>query len=172
MSPSSDRPNNAVVGVLGIDHVQIAIPVRGEPEARRFYGEVLGLREVAKPDTLASRGGCWFVGPGGTAIHLGVADRFIAAGKAHICLIVADLGAARQVLAAADAPILEDTAAGLDRCYTADPFGNRIELVDASDAGFSDRNEASVGRQAAPTVETRVRCANTTSRHPRPGRAD
>lgn len=142
MSASSDRMSPAAVGILGIDHVQIAIPVRGEPEARRFYGGVLGLREVSKPDTLASRGGCWFVGPGGTAIHLGVADRFIAAGKAHVCLIVADLRASRQALAAADAPIVEDADTGLDRCYTEDPFGNRIELVDASDAGFTDRTEA------------------------------
>jgi catechol 2,3-dioxygenase-like lactoylglutathione lyase family enzyme len=142
---SSDRSSHSTVGVLAIDHVQLAIPARGEPEARRFYGEVLGLREVAKPDTLAGRGGCWFVGPGGTAIHLGVDERFIAARKAHVCLIVADLGAARNALTAAGASIVEGAESGLDRCYTADPFGNRIELVDASDAGFTDRPATTEG---------------------------
>ncbi len=128
------------VGVFGIDHVQLTMPLRGEPEARRFYGEILGLREVAKPAALADRGGCWFVGPGGTAIHLGIDQRFIAAKKAHLCLIVGDLTAARRRLAATDTPVIEDDAqAGLDRCYTADPFGNRIELVDALDAGFTAR---------------------------------
>lgn len=117
------------------------MPIRGEPEARRFYGEVLGLQEVAKPAALAKRGGCWFVGPGGSAIHLGIDQRFIAAKKAHLCLVVADLAAARRHLAAADVPLIEDDAqSGLDRCYTADPFGNRIELVDALDAGFTARD--------------------------------
>ncbi|MDQ3128171.1 MAG: glyoxalase [Chloroflexota bacterium] len=128
------------IGLLGVDHVQLGMPLRGENEARRFYGAVLGLREVEKPPSLAGRGGCWFVGGNGLAIHLGVDDRFIAAKKAHPCLIVADLAAARLRLAAADALIVEDDAdTGLDRCYTADPFGNRIELLDAGDAGFSDR---------------------------------
>lgn len=138
---TSDRVDPASgAGVVGIDHVQLAMPVRGEAAARQFYGAVLGLREVAMPAALSGRGGCWFVGPGGTAIHLGVDERFIAAKKAHPCLIVADLDVARRALLAAGAVITEDdAAAGLGRCSTADPFGNRIELVDAGDAGFSDR---------------------------------
>jgi catechol 2,3-dioxygenase-like lactoylglutathione lyase family enzyme len=126
------------IGVIGIDHVQLLMPVRGELEARRFYGELLGLREVEKPAALADRGGCWFAGPGGAAIHIGLDQRFIPARRAHVCLIVADLTAAREALATGGAAILEDDAnLGIARCYTADPFGNRIELVDASDAGFT-----------------------------------
>jgi catechol 2,3-dioxygenase-like lactoylglutathione lyase family enzyme len=114
------------------------MPVRGESDARRFYGDLLGLREVDKPPALAERGGCWFGGPGGTALHLGLDQRFIPARRAHVCLIVADLASAREALAAAGATIVEDDAnLGIARCYTADPFGNRIELVDASDAGFT-----------------------------------
>jgi catechol 2,3-dioxygenase-like lactoylglutathione lyase family enzyme len=126
------------VGVIGIDHVQLLMPIRGELAARRFYGDLLGLREVEKPAALAERGGCWFVGPGGTAIHLGVDQRFIPARRAHVCLIVADLSAARDALAVAGEAVVEDDAnLGIARCYIADPFGNRIELVDASDAGFT-----------------------------------
>ena len=40
-----------------IDHVQIAIPVGGEDQARPFYGDLLGLTEVPKPAELAKRGG-------------------------------------------------------------------------------------------------------------------
>jgi catechol 2,3-dioxygenase-like lactoylglutathione lyase family enzyme len=127
------------IGVIGIDHVQLLMPVRGEPDARRFYGEVLGLREVTKPAALAERGGCWFVGPGGAAIHIGLDQRFIPARRAHVCLIVANLTAAREALVAGGATIVEDDAnLGVARCYTADPFGNRIELVDAADAGFTE----------------------------------
>ena len=51
-----------VIELVGIDHVQLSMPPGGEAEARRFYGSVLGLREVAKPAELAGRGGCWFAG--------------------------------------------------------------------------------------------------------------
>lgn len=54
-----------------IDHVQLAMPAGQEHEARRFYVEVLGLDEVAKPVALAHRGGAWFRS-GGVALHLGV----------------------------------------------------------------------------------------------------
>ena len=128
------------VEIIGIDHVQLLMPPGGETAARQFYGELLGLREVAKPDELAVRGGCWFIGVGGTAIHLGVDQRFIAAHKGHPGLIVVDLEAARTALAAAGARVIDDDS-GLPvlRCYTEDPFGNRIELIDAGDAGFTDR---------------------------------
>ncbi len=43
-----------------IDHVQLAMPEGQETEARNFYSGVLGLAEVAKPQNLAKRGGCWF----------------------------------------------------------------------------------------------------------------
>ena len=32
------------IGVVGIDHVQLTMPLRGETAARRFYESILGLR--------------------------------------------------------------------------------------------------------------------------------
>jgi len=126
-----------MIGIVGIDHVQLSMPVGGEGEARRFYGVSLGLQEVAKPPELAGRGGCWFAGSG-VAIHLGAEDGFRPLAKAHPALIVRDLGAAREALAAAGVPIIDDGSdLGVRRCYIHDPFGNRIELVDVRDAGFS-----------------------------------
>jgi catechol 2,3-dioxygenase-like lactoylglutathione lyase family enzyme len=137
----TDDPPPAI-RVLGIDHVQLAMPPGGEPEARRFYGGILGLREVAKPAALADRGGCWFAGSAGAAVHLGVDARFVAARKAHPGLVVADLAAARHALRSAGVAVIDDDApTGVARCYTADPFGNRIELIDAADAGFTTRPE-------------------------------
>jgi hypothetical protein len=50
--------------ILGLDHIQLAMPPGQEAQARRFYGEILGLTEMPKPAPLASRGGCWFEGRG------------------------------------------------------------------------------------------------------------
>jgi catechol 2,3-dioxygenase-like lactoylglutathione lyase family enzyme len=127
-----------LIEIAGIDHVQLSMPAGGEDEARRFYGEVLGLREVAKPPELAGRAGCWFVGTS-AAIHLGAEDGFHPLVKAHPAFLVRDLAATREVLAGAGIAISEDPS-GLPvrRCYIHDPFGNRIELVDLRDAGFSE----------------------------------
>ena len=127
------------VDLVGIDHVQLSMPAGGEDVARAFYGDVLGLREVVKPAALAARGGCWFAGAG-VAVHLGAESDFRPLAKAHPALLVRDLDAARASLAAAGIPIEEDDS-GIParRCYVRDPFGNRIELVDARDAGFWER---------------------------------
>lgn len=128
------------VGVVGLDHVQLSMPTGGEAAARRFYGELLGLREVPKPEELVRRGGCWFVGPGGFAIHLGVDQRFMAAKKSHPCLIVVDLEAARRALLEHGVRVGDDDSGlAVRRIYAEDPFGNRIELVEATDAGFTER---------------------------------
>ncbi len=65
----ASRITEAVVQIIGLDHIQLAMPPGGEAKARQFYGQMLGLAEVPKPEPLASRGGCWFEGPG-TVVHL------------------------------------------------------------------------------------------------------
>jgi len=47
------------VPVIGLDHVQLAMPANGEVRAREFYGDLLGLTEIPKPPHLARRGGLW-----------------------------------------------------------------------------------------------------------------
>ena len=119
--------------ISGLDHIQMAIPAGGEALARRFYGELLGLAEMAKPAALAARGGCWFNGPG-FQLHLGVeggveAD-FVPARKAHPAFLVADLAAWESRMHGAGQVVTPDDAvAGVRRFYTADPFGNRIEFI-------------------------------------------
>jgi len=112
-----------------IDHVQLAIPAGGEERARSFYGGLLGMIEVAKPLELANRGGCWFAS-GEVQIHLGVAEDFQPAKKAHPALRCTDYDALLARLQAAGAEVREDNnIPGLRRCHIADPFGNRIELI-------------------------------------------
>jgi catechol 2,3-dioxygenase-like lactoylglutathione lyase family enzyme len=123
--------------LVAIDHVQLGMPSGGEGAARAFYGSLLGLEEVPKPPALAARGGVWFTAEG-VAVHLGVEAEFRPAAKAHPAFVVDDLAALRERLAGAGAaPIEDDTGLGVDRCYVMDPFGNRLELIDARDAGFS-----------------------------------
>jgi catechol 2,3-dioxygenase-like lactoylglutathione lyase family enzyme len=46
--------------ITHLDHIQIAAPPGCEEAAKEFYGAILGLREIEKPEALRSRGGCWF----------------------------------------------------------------------------------------------------------------
>lgn len=116
--------------IEALDHVQLAMPAGGEDAARRFYHGLLGIPEVHKPPLLAARGGCWFE-RGALKVHLGVEADFRPARKAHPAFAVRDLAALRQALAAAGVAIVDDEPlAGFDRCYVADPFGNRIELLE------------------------------------------
>mgnify|MGYP000005847700 CR=1 FL=1 len=125
---------SASIQVTALDHIQLAMPAGREDEARRFYGGLLGLREVSKPAPLVSRGGVWFAGAGAIAVHLGVEQDFQPARKAHPCFRVADLEAARSAFAAAGVAIIPDDALpGVRRFYVQDPFGNRIEILQEGD---------------------------------------
>ena len=133
------RRHARTVEVVGLDHVQLAMPRGEEALARLFYGGVLGLQEVRKPRAHARRGGAWFVGPG-IALHLGVERHFRPAHKAHVALRVASLERARRRLAAHGVDVVEDEGGPpARRLYTTDPFGNRIELVDARDVESGER---------------------------------
>ncbi|MXO85983.1 glyoxalase [Altererythrobacter aurantiacus] len=117
------------MGIVGLDHVQLAMPRGGEVRARRFYRDLLGMQEVEKPAHLQSNGGCWFEG-GDAHIHLGVEDEFVAARKAHPALLVDDLSMfvarlGKEGVGFTPGKPLE----GYERGDIEDPFGNRIELM-------------------------------------------
>src|SRR5262249_41405282 len=86
--------------VLGIHHVQLAMPPGNEDSARAFYIGVLGFVEVAKPENLAKRGGAWFRSES-AELHLGIESDFRPAKKAHPALVVSDLRALAERCAAA-----------------------------------------------------------------------
>ncbi len=124
----TDEGDDATTRWRGIDHVQLGIPAGGEQVARDFFVGCLGFREVPKPATLAVRGGAWFEA-GVTQVHVGVDPRFAPARKAHPALLVRDL---RGLVAAAGLEVRwSDEIPGVDRCHVDDPFGNRIELIEA-----------------------------------------
>lgn len=119
--------------IVGLDHVQIAAPPGCEEAARAFYGELLGLAEVPKPDPLLARGGAWFELADSRRLHVGVERPFAPALKAHPALRV-DSQAALEALAGELArrghePRWDEDLPGVTRFYVDDPFGNRVELT-------------------------------------------
>jgi catechol 2,3-dioxygenase-like lactoylglutathione lyase family enzyme len=116
--------------IVGIDHVQLAMPTGREDEARGFYEGLLGIPEVAKPPVLAKRGGAWFEN-GLVKIHVGVEADFRSARKAHPGLLVRKLRDLVGRLRDAGLRVVEDEPLeGYDRVYVDDPFGNRLELLE------------------------------------------
>ena len=116
--------------IVGIEHVQLAMPAGREAEARAFYEGLLGIPEVPKPPNLAKRGGAWFE-RGSLKIHLGVEADFRPARKAHPALLVSGMPELVARLKAHGVAIIDDEPLdGYARVYVSDPFGNRLELME------------------------------------------
>ncbi|MEH7124390.1 VOC family protein [Bacillus sp. JJ1532] len=117
-------------GFKGIDHIQLAAPKGCEEQARLFFGEILGLEEIPKPENLQKRGGCWFL-CGNQEIHIGVQEEFLPAKKAHPGLVVENLEGLRKELENKKIMIKEEPPIeGRNRFFVDDPFGNRIEFLE------------------------------------------
>jgi catechol 2,3-dioxygenase-like lactoylglutathione lyase family enzyme len=120
------------MGVVGLDHVQVAAPRGCEAQARRFYGELVGLVEIEKPEPLRERGGVWFR-CGEQQLYVGVEEGFAPARKAHPAIRVApgELDVLAERLRDAGEQVVWDEALAGVRFYSQDPWGNRIELLSA-----------------------------------------
>ena len=117
------------VQIKRLDHVQLCIPFGEEERAREFYGVLLGLEEIEKPDALKPNGGLWFK-VADIQLHIGVEE---AQGKSkrHPAFEVEDLEGIREYLVGNGVKIKEETPVpGLKRFSFFDPFGNRIELLE------------------------------------------
>ena len=116
--------------LLGLHHIQLAMPEGEEEAALKFYGAILGLTQVAKPPELAPRGGLWFR-DGALEVHLGIEEPFTPARKAHPAFLVRNLATLRERIEIAGYRVTDDVALeGFHRCHVRDPFGNRLELVE------------------------------------------
>ncbi|HXD56870.1 MAG TPA: hypothetical protein VN606_03085 [Thermoleophilaceae bacterium] len=120
--------------IAGLDHVQLACPPGGEDQARAFYGGLLGLPEIEKPEPLRARGGVWFE-CGAHQLHVGVEDDFRPARKAHPALRVASTAQLRALAERLGDVRWDDDLPGFQRFYVDDPFGNRLELLTPTSTG-------------------------------------
>ena len=109
-----------------IDHVSVLIT--DVERSRRFYRDVLGLREIAKPRTFSFIV-LWF-DLGNQQLHLLLKDKPDTRSPRHFALRVTDVQAARNFFREQGIPIEETTLIpGADRFFVYDPDGNRIEIV-------------------------------------------
>ena len=114
-------------------HVAIIIPKGEEELARQFYCNVLGAKEIAKPESHRTNGGIW-VEVSGVQIHLSIDEGFDPRStRAHIGYEVGDLAPLKEKLnrvgiTVKDKGMLENYKTAEFR----DPFGNRIELLQAT----------------------------------------
>ena len=122
--------------ILGLHHAQITVPIGMEEDARRFYCGILGLQETGKPASLAGRGGFWLQ-VSGQQVHVGTEEGVErAATKAHLAYLVDDLESWRVRLASEGIQALEGVPIpGYARFEFRDPFGNRVELIQALPVG-------------------------------------
>ena len=113
---------------MQITHVNVTISPGGEDTARRFYGELLGLREIPKPQPLRIRGGVWF-DAGGVDLHCSIEEnRLTPDALRHFGLECAEVEALRRRLTDAGVVTEEGRPAPWKRFFIRDPFGNRIEI--------------------------------------------
>ncbi len=119
--------------IARIHHAQITVPEGREDEAREFYCGVLELPEIQKPESLAGRGGFW-IAVGSQQVHVGTepdVDR--AATKAHLAYEVSGLAEWRQALQQRGIKVLDSIPIpGFERFEFRDPFGNRVEFIEAA----------------------------------------
>jgi len=114
-----------------IHHVNVTVPKSLEDAAKHFYGVVMGLKEVPKPESSRGRGGAWYqLGP--LQLHLSIENLDGAPpSKRHVCYTVANLAAAEEEFRNAGVEIIPDDqpAPGWSRFYVRDPGGNRLEIA-------------------------------------------
>ena len=118
--------------ILGLHHAQITLPRGAETQGRQFYCGVLGLPEVEKPESLQGRGGFWLQ-VGQQQVHVGVEDDVERTKtKAHLAYQVNDIEIWRKRLQENGAEIGDSIPLeGFKRFEIRDPFGNRVEFIQA-----------------------------------------
>ena len=118
-----------------IHHVNVTVPKSLEDAAKHFYGVVMGLEEVPKPEESRGRGGAWYQ-LGLLQLHLSIeepkGENCIS--KRHVCYTVSNLAEAEEQFRNAGVEILPDDqpTPGWRRFYVRDPGGNRLEIAEAS----------------------------------------
>ncbi|MGZ3765829.1 MAG: VOC family protein [Mucilaginibacter sp.] len=110
-----------------IDHFHVCVPQERLEEARKFYAEVIGLKEKFRPDVFGADGH-WF-DIAGAELHIGV-EPALPRSIRHTALEVVDLEAARKQLQSHGIEVFQESVIpGRNRFSFIDPFGNRMELL-------------------------------------------
>ena len=121
-----------------INHVQITVLQTAEEDCKKFYGEILGFKEIAKPENLKKRGGAWYQ-INGIELHLSIEEHAAnnETSKRHICYVVPNLVETQEQLEKRGVEIIPDNQPVPEwvRFYVRDPGGNRIEIAQRVEFG-------------------------------------
>jgi catechol 2,3-dioxygenase-like lactoylglutathione lyase family enzyme len=118
--------------VKRLQHTSVPMPPGGEETARDFYGTVLGMPEIPRPEGLAGMRLVWFAAnEEGDEVHVFTDEGWESNSAAqHLCLEVDDLSDFERRLSEADYKVdIPETIHNRPRLFTRDPFNNLIELV-------------------------------------------
>ncbi|WP_243047459.1 VOC family protein [Dyella sp. RRB7] len=123
------------MGVRGIDHVNLRAPADLVERLRRFYTDLIGLREGPRPTPRSGSRGHWLYAGERALIHLGIAADGDGQPQrtgwlSHVALACDDLEAMRARLDAAGVPYRVEIvdAPGQVQLFLSDPAGVGIEL--------------------------------------------
>ena len=120
------------IGIIEVNHVNVTVPADLEQAAKRFYAEVLGLKQIPKPEGTRQFIGAWYQ-LGTAQLHLSIEDDpQNAASDRHVCYRVADVAAAAAQFRNAGIEVIPDPrpAGQPSRLFVRDPGGNLIEVTE------------------------------------------
>jgi catechol 2,3-dioxygenase-like lactoylglutathione lyase family enzyme len=130
--------------ILGVNHVNVTAPAALETAARHFYGVVLGLRQIPKPEGPRKNIGAWYE-LGRIQLHLSIEEEVDnQASERHVCYQVADIAGAELHFRNAGIEIIAEArpAGGNSRFFIRDPGGNLIEITQKTDQNRQDAKTA------------------------------
>jgi catechol 2,3-dioxygenase-like lactoylglutathione lyase family enzyme len=136
MTPDTNATGAAAADAIVVERIEhVAVTVSDIERAKDFYGRLLGLTEIPRPESFDFPGAWYRNGP--TDLHLVSRVQVDAESRRHVAFLVRDIGAAARVLRANGYPVLWETMKipGLDRFFTHDPDLNRIEIMGADGGG-------------------------------------
>lgn len=122
--------------IIGVNHVNVTVPAALETAARHFYGVVLGLRQIPKPEGPRKDIGAWYE-LGRIQLHLSIEDGVDnQASERHVCYQVADIAGAEVHFRNAGIELIvgPNPAGGSSRFFIRDPGGNFIEITEATNS--------------------------------------
>lgn len=131
----------------GLDHMQITAPLGEEAETRRFFTEILGCKEIEKPETLSHFDSLWFEF-GKHILHVGLDKDFHPEKRGHPAFDVTNIDGLMRRLKEYGVPFEEDfNMPGARRFYTYAFFGHRMEFLEWHDKPESLMTEAEKAAQ-------------------------
>jgi catechol 2,3-dioxygenase-like lactoylglutathione lyase family enzyme len=117
------------IKIKRLDHVQLCVPRGAEARAREFYGGLLGLKEIEKPEVLRANGGMWYE-IADVQLHIGVEDSQTKS-KRHPAFEVENVAGVRKFLEEHNVRTRDERdIEGVRRFSFFDPFDNRIEFLE------------------------------------------